>query len=79
MHFRPKSKYFAICKDDSFDPETHILSDTPAKAEKACSYDLDDTDAAWLQILNGERAAMGMLTTKFGVKIHLILHCFHTL
>ncbi|XP_034254412.1 PHD finger protein rhinoceros isoform X2 [Thrips palmi] len=60
----PKSKYVAICKDDSFDPETHILSDTPAKAEKACSYDLDDTDAAWLQILNGERAAMGLVPIK---------------
>ncbi|KAK3921120.1 PHD finger protein rhinoceros [Frankliniella fusca] len=60
----PKNKYIAICKDDSFDCETHILSDTPAKAEKACSYDLDDTDAAWLQIFNGERAAMGLVPVK---------------
>jgi len=49
----------SICKDDSFDPETHVLSDAPSKAEKGCSYDLDDCDVAWLRILNGERAAMG--------------------
>jgi hypothetical protein len=57
--FRPKSKYIRITKDDFFTNEEHYLSNTPAKAEKACSYDLDDCDIAWLQILNGERACMG--------------------
>lgn len=42
-----------------FKPEDHILSSIPAKAEKACSYDLDDCDIAWLHIYNGERAQMG--------------------
>ncbi|CAG2063266.1 unnamed protein product [Timema podura] len=55
----PKSKYIRITKDEFFSSEEHYLSNTPAKAEKACSYDLDDADAAWLQILNGERASMG--------------------
>lgn len=35
-------------------------STTPAKAEAACSYDLDDMDLAWLQLLNGERALAGL-------------------
>nr|CAD7453194.1 unnamed protein product [Timema tahoe] len=56
----PKSKYIRITKDEFFSSEEHYLSNTPAKAEKACSYDLDDADAAWLQILNGERASMGL-------------------
>lgn len=56
---RPKSKYIRITKDEFFTNEEHYLSSTPAKAEKACSYDLDDCDIAWLQILNGERACMG--------------------
>lgn len=29
-------------------------------AEAACSYDLDQVDDAWLNILNGERAMMGI-------------------
>jgi len=56
---RPKSKYIRITKDEFFTNEEHYLSSTPAKAEKACSYDLDDCDIAWLQIVNGERACMG--------------------
>ncbi|KAJ4448955.1 hypothetical protein ANN_00347 [Periplaneta americana] len=55
----PKSKYIRITKDEFFTSEEHYLSNTPAKAEKACSYDLDDCDIAWLQIVNGERACMG--------------------
>nr|CAD7396924.1 unnamed protein product [Timema poppensis] len=58
----PKSKYIRITKDEFFSSEEHYLSNTPAKAEKACSYDLDDADAAWLQILNGERASMDSST-----------------
>lgn len=45
-----------ISRDDYFNPEDHHLSTTPARAEKACAYDLDDTDIAWLDVLNGERA-----------------------
>ena len=55
IFFRPK-KYLRISKDDYFNPEEHYLSSTPARAEKACAYDLDDTDIAWLEVLNGERA-----------------------
>lgn len=32
----------------------------PAMAEAACSYDLDQVDDAWLNILNGERVMMGL-------------------
>ena len=35
------------------------MSTTPTRAEKACAYDLDDTDIAWLDVLNGERAQAG--------------------
>lgn len=28
-------------------------------ADAACAYDLDQTDEAWLHILNGERAMTG--------------------
>lgn len=53
--FRPK-KYIRISRDDFFSTEEHYLSNTPARAEKACAYDLDDIDIAWLEVLNGERA-----------------------
>lgn len=29
-------------------------------ADAACSYDLDQCDDAWLQLLNGERAMAGL-------------------
>jgi len=53
--FRPK-KLIRISRDDYFNSEDHHLSTTPARAEKACAYDLDDTDIAWLEVFNGERA-----------------------
>ncbi|XP_063239806.1 PHD finger protein rhinoceros-like [Bacillus rossius redtenbacheri] len=56
----PKSKYIRITKDEFFNTEEHFLSNAPTRAEKACSYDLDDCDVAWLQIANGERALMGL-------------------
>lgn len=31
-------------------------------ADAACAYDLDQTDVAWLGILNGERAMTGLQT-----------------
>lgn len=52
---RPK-KFLRISRDDYFNPEEHHLSTTPSRAEKACAYDLDDVDIAWLDVLNGERA-----------------------
>jgi len=55
MFFRPK-KLIRISRDDYFNSEDHHLSTTPARAEKACAYDLDDTDIAWLEVFNGERA-----------------------
>lgn len=36
------------------------MSNTPAMADAACSYDLDQCDDAWLQLLNGERAMAGL-------------------
>lgn len=57
---RPKNKFIHITKDDSFSSDQHYLSNTPAMAEAACSYDLDQVDDAWLNILNGERAMMGI-------------------
>lgn len=53
--FRPK-KFIRISRDDYFNSEDHHISTTPARAEKACAYDLDDTDIAWLEVFNGERA-----------------------
>jgi len=55
VRFRPK-KFVRISRDDYFNSEDHHLSTTPARAEKACAYDLDDTDIAWLEVFNGERA-----------------------
>lgn len=43
----------------NYQSDKHILSTTPARAEAACSYDLDATDIAWLKLLNSERARAG--------------------
>ncbi|XP_047345699.1 PHD finger protein rhinoceros [Vespa velutina] len=59
--FKLPKKFIRISRDDYFNPEDHHLSTTPARAEKACAYDLDDTDIAWLDVLNGERAQAGQL------------------
>ncbi|XP_054005546.1 PHD finger protein rhinoceros [Hylaeus anthracinus] len=59
--FKLPKKFVRISRDDYFSPEDHHLSTTPARAEKACAYDLDDTDIAWLDVLNGERAQSGQL------------------
>lgn len=55
----PKNKYIRITKDENFKSDEHHLSPIPSKAEKVCSYDLDNVDIAWLKIINGERANMG--------------------
>lgn len=57
--FRPKHKYIRITKDDHFKTEEHHLSLLPLKAEKSCSYDMDDVDTAWLKLCNGERSLGG--------------------
>lgn len=59
---RPKNKFIHITKDDSFSSDQHYLSNMPAMAEAACSYDLDQVDDSWLIVLNGERAMMGLST-----------------
>lgn len=56
---RSKDKYIHLSRDVHYQPEKHLLSTTPARAEAACSYDLDATDAAWLKLLNAERARAG--------------------
>lgn len=57
---RPKSKYIRITKDESFHVEEHVFSTAPAKAEAACSYDLDECDMSWMKVLNSERATAGL-------------------
>ncbi|XP_043492959.1 PHD finger protein rhinoceros [Polistes fuscatus] len=59
--FKLPKKFIRISRDDYFNPEDHHLSTTPTRAEKACAYDLDDTDIAWLDVFNGERAQAGQL------------------
>lgn len=61
INCRPKNKYIRIYKDENFVADKHYLSKTPSIAEEACSYDLDQCDAAWLQLMNGERARLGLL------------------
>jgi hypothetical protein len=69
----PKSKYIRITKDEAFKTEEHWLSTLPAKADKACSYDLDNCDIAWLKIINGERANMGKCIYYF-FNTHILLN-----
>lgn len=59
-YFRPKHKYIRITKDEHFKTEEHQLSLLPLKAEKSCSYDMDDLDSAWLNVCNGERSLGGI-------------------
>lgn len=72
--FRPKNKYIRITKDENFRLDDHYLSNMPAKAEKACSYDLDDCDIAWLRLQNGERASMGK--SFCSIQFYLLLGCY---
>ncbi|XP_068620016.1 PHD finger protein rhinoceros [Battus philenor] len=55
----PKDKYIHLSRDVHYQADKHHLSTTPARAEAACSYDLDATDTAWLKLLNAERARAG--------------------
>uniref|UniRef100_A0A0A9YFX3 PHD finger protein rhinoceros n=1 Tax=Lygus hesperus TaxID=30085 RepID=A0A0A9YFX3_LYGHE len=55
----PKNKYIKITKTEHFRSDENYLSPIPNRAEKVCSYDMDNVDLAWLNIINGERAAMG--------------------
>lgn len=58
---RPKNKYIRITKDENFTHDQHYLSNTPAIAENVCYYDLDQCDAAWLRVVNGERNLAGLV------------------
>ncbi|XP_049884703.1 PHD finger protein rhinoceros isoform X2 [Pectinophora gossypiella] len=55
----PRDKYIHLTRDGHYQSDKHVLSTTPARAEAACSYDLDATDTAWLNLLNAERARAG--------------------
>ncbi|CAH2034986.1 unnamed protein product, partial [Iphiclides podalirius] len=55
----PRDKYIHLSRDTHYQSDKHHLSTTPARAEAACSYDLDATDTAWLKLLNAERARAG--------------------
>lgn len=56
----PKNKYLRITKDENFSSEQHFLSNAPALAESACSYDLDQVDEVWLKLVNSERLLSGV-------------------
>ncbi|ODN02597.1 hypothetical protein Ocin01_04070 [Orchesella cincta] len=49
-----------VTHDDFFNPDYHQLVSTAARAEKVCSYDLDDVDAAWLGSSNADRAMQNL-------------------
>ncbi|CAH2239183.1 jg4738, partial [Pararge aegeria aegeria] len=55
----PRDKYIHLTRDVHYQSDQHFLSSTPARAEAACTYDLDSTDTAWLKLLNAERARAG--------------------
>ena len=57
---RPKKKYVRVTHDDFFNPDYHQLVSTAARAEKVCSYDLDDVDAAWLGCSNADRGMQSL-------------------
>lgn len=54
---RPKTRFLRITKDDSFSHELHYLTNVASVAESACSYDIDDSDQAWLRLLNQKRVS----------------------
>ncbi|XP_063634737.1 PHD finger protein rhinoceros [Cydia splendana] len=55
----PKDKYIHLSRDATYAPDKHTITTALARAEAACSYDLDATDTAWLKLLNAERARAG--------------------
>lgn len=74
VNFRPR-KYVRILRDDFYNPEEHYLSTTPQRAEKACGYDLDDTDIAWLEVLNGERALVSVMLLLSPLRVNFRFEC----
>lgn len=56
---RPRDKYIHLARDAHYQPDKHVVSSGPARAEASCSYDMDATDTAWLRLLNAERARAG--------------------
>lgn len=60
MFNRPKEKYIHLTRDDQYEPDLHELCIQPA--ENACTYDLDAMDAAWLKLVNAERARAGKIS-----------------
>lgn len=72
--FSPKHKYIRITKDEHFKTEEHQLSLLPLKAEKSCSYDIDDVDSAWLKLCNGERSLGGSLVEHLILKFYRLLY-----
>ncbi|GIY41309.1 PHD finger protein rhinoceros [Caerostris extrusa] len=45
-----------------FSNEHHVLTDTAAKAESVCKYDMDNLDFQWLNNYNEMRVEMGLST-----------------
>lgn len=59
FYYRPRDKYIHLARDAHYQPDKHVVSSTPVRAEASCSYDMDATDTAWLRLLNAERARAG--------------------
>lgn len=55
----PEDRYIHLNRDAQYTPSRHQLSTAAARAEAACSYDLDACDVAWLDLMNAERARAG--------------------
>ena len=57
FEFRPKNKYIRITNDNNnrFSSDEHVLSNVCERADNLCAYDMDECDAAWLQLSNQER------------------------
>ncbi|XP_042902159.1 PHD finger protein rhinoceros isoform X2 [Parasteatoda tepidariorum] len=53
--FKLPKKLMRTTEDNFFSSEHHVLTDTGAKAEKVCKYDMDDLDTQWLILFNEYR------------------------
>ena len=55
--------------------ETHQVTTAALRSEQMCNYDLDDLDIRWLNIVNGERALMGMYSAlEFATRVFAFFH-----
>ncbi|XP_055938835.1 protein Jade-1-like isoform X1 [Argiope bruennichi] len=60
--FKLPKKLMRTTEDSFFSNEYHVLTDTAAKAENICKYDMDDLDFFWLKNFNEKREDSGLST-----------------